>query len=124
MEFLYIFIYIICTFGLTELLVYYDGFLHIFKHIRSVLQLMHPHLGELVSCVVCCSSWVGIMLSLINYFFITTPFTPFNIILNGSNLWWLVVILDMAFTAGSAMLLNHLDEMMGEIASTYDDEDN
>lgn len=121
MEFLTVFIYIITTFALAELLVYYDGFLHIFAYIRSILTAIHPHLGELLSCVVCSSSWIGITLSLINYFFIGVPFTPFNIILGGTNLWWLIAFFDMCFTAGTTMLLNHIDERISS-SMEYEDE--
>lgn len=113
MEILTVLIYIITTFALTELLVYYDGFMHVFEYVRKILNGIHPMFGELMSCVVCTSSWVGIFLSALNYFVIDKiPFTPFNIILGETDYWWLIIFFDMCFTAGTTMLLNHMDEMM------------
>lgn len=112
MDFLTVFVYIITTFALSELLVFYDGFLRIFSYIRNFLASIHPHLGELMSCIVCASMWVGMLLSLTDYFLIGINFTPFNIILGGSGLWYVIVFLDMCFTAGTTLLLYHLDEYM------------
>lgn len=119
MEILIVFVYIMTTFALTELLVYYDGFMHVFEHVRKILNAIHPMFGELMSCVVCTSSWVGISFSALNYFAINKiPFTPFNIILGETSYWWLIIFFDMCFTAGTTMLLNHMDEMM-----TFDEEE-
>lgn len=123
MEVLYIIIYFLCAFGLTELLVYYDGFLHIFEYIRSIAHRIHPHIGELFTCVACCSCWVGIMFSLINFLWIPIAFTPFNIILETTGLWWLIIPLDMATTAGVVLLLHHLDEALERLGITYVDEE-
>lgn len=123
MEVLYIIVYFICTFGLTELLIYYDGFMHIFQYIRAIAHRIHPHIGELFTCVACCSSWVGILMSTINFFFISTPFTPFNIILGATGLWWLIIPLDMCVTAGMVLMLHHLDEALERMGITYTDEE-
>ena len=109
MEIVTIIIYFICVFGLAELLIYYDGFLHIFEYIRAIAHKIHPHIGELFTCVACCSCWLGIMFSTINYLWISVPFTPFNIILGSTGLWWLIIPLDMAVTAGM-MGITYTDE--------------
>lgn len=114
-------IYAFCSFGFAELLVYYDGFLHIFDYIRRAANWFHPHIGELFSCVICCSSWVGICLSLVDFFFVPIAFTPFNMILGTTRLWWLIMILDMGITAGFAIILNHIDELVDKISIYYDE---
>lgn len=120
MDFIIVFAYILCSFGLTELLVYYDGFLHIFEYIREIASKIHPHIGELFTCVVCCSSWVGILLSALNFFFIPIDFTPFNIIMGDTGMWWFIIPLDMALTAGTTMILNHIDELIDKMTYYYD----
>lgn len=123
METLYILIYFLCMFGMAELLIYYDGFLHIFEYIRNIAHKIHPHIGELFTCVACCSCWLGIMMSTINYLLIDTAFTPFNIILGSTGLWWVIIPLDMAVTAGVVLLLHHLDEALERLGITYQDQD-
>lgn len=122
MDILFIIVYFICCFGLVELLVYYDGFLHIFEYIRAIAHKIHPHVGELFTCVACCSCWVGILMSAINYLFVPVNFTPFNIILGETNLWWLIIPLDMSATAGVTLLLHHLDEALERLGITYSGE--
>lgn len=124
MEVLYVIIYFLCAFGMVELLIYYDGFLHIFEYIRKIAHMIHPHIGELFTCVACCSCWVGILLSTLNYLFINIPFTPFNIILHSTGLWWVIIPLDMVTTAGVVLMLHHLDEALEKMGITYSDEDN
>lgn len=119
MEILTIILYFLLVFGAVELLVFYDGFLHIFEYIRQIAHKIHPHVGELFTCVVCCSCWVGLLLSAMNYLFISTPFTPFNIILGSTGLWWLIIPMDMAITAGMTLLLYHLDEALERLGITY-----
>ena len=123
-EFVIIAVYLLAMFGLAELLVYYDGFLHVFDYIRAIANKIHPHVGELFSCVVCCSCWLGIVMSLINSFIISHPFTPFNIALGGYAPWWIIMILDMSVTCGSVILLHHLDEALENLGITYNDKDN
>lgn len=123
MEIITIIVYLLCAFGLSELLVYYDGFMHIFEYIRAIANKIHPHIGELFSCIVCCSCWVGIMLSTIDILFIDKTFTPFNIILGDNRLWWLIIPLDMATTSGVVLLLHQLEEALERLGITYTDEE-
>lgn len=122
MEIMTIIVYLLCAFGLSELLVYYDGFMHIFEYIRAIANKIHPHIGELFSCIVCCSCWVGIMLSTIDILFIDKAFTPFNIIIGDNSLWWLIIPLDMATTSGVVLLLHQLEEALERLGITYTDE--
>lgn len=122
MDVLYILVYFLSMFGLAELLIYYDGFLHIFEYIRNIAHQIHPHIGELFTCVACCSCWLGIMMSALNFMFVDIAFTPFNIILGSTGLWWLIIPLDMAITAGVVIMLHHLDEALERLGITYQDE--
>ena len=73
--------------------------------------------------MLCLSTWIGLALSLLNIILLPTlPFTPFNIILGSSELYWLIVVLDMGFTSACVWLLHQLEEMMERIGIiTYED---
>lgn len=114
--------YILCTFGITEMFIFFSGPFSIFDRIREIVAKMGDKFVELFSCVACFSTWVGIILSTINYLFIPVAFTPFNIILGGTGLWWLIIPLDAALTMGSSWTLYQLDEYLEKNAKQYEDE--
>lgn len=115
--------YIICCYGISNMIVYANGPFHIFEHWRNFAHSIHEQFGELFSCMLCISTWIGLALSSIDYWFLTSvAFTPFNIILGGITPIWLIIILDMGFTSGCVWLLHQLEEMMERIGITYVDE--
>ena len=64
------------------------------------------------------------MFSIINYFFVPIPFTPFNIILGGTGMWYLILFMDAMFTCGIVWLLFQLEEMLERTGKiTYEDEE-
>ena len=63
--------------------------------------------------MMCFSTWVGLILSLINKLMIpSVPFTAFNMILGSVAPWWFIMILDMGFASAVVWLLHQLEEMM------------
>lgn len=126
METISILCYMLVSYGIANLFVYSNGPFHIFEHWRKFTNKLHSQIGELFTCMICLSTWIGLSLSLINIFLLpTVPFTPFNIILNNTNLYWLIVVLDMGFTSGCVWLIHQLEEMMERIGIiTYEDEEN
>jgi Na+-driven multidrug efflux pump len=40
------------------------------------------------------------------------PFTPFNLLLGSTGLWWLILILDSLFTSGVVWLLFRLEDKL------------
>ena len=114
---LIIFCYCIMTYGICNVMVYGSGPFKIFEHIRNVSIEIGPHFGKLFSCMMCLPTNLGIILSLINWFFITTPFTPFCIAFWGEyNLWWLAMVFDGAFTSGIVWIIHHVEEFFENIA--------
>lgn len=124
MEFISIFCYILVSYGIANLFVYSNGPFHIFEKWRNLTHYIHEQIGEMFTCMLCLSTWIGLALSLINIILLPTiPFTPFNIILGSSGLHWLIVILDMGFTSACVWLLHQLEEMMERTGIiNYDDE--
>lgn len=105
--------YIILAYGLSNIVVYSNGPFHVFEHWRNLAHMIGDQFGELFTCMLCFSTWVGLILSLVNSLFLPSiAFTPFNIILGAAAPFWLIMILDMGFTSGIVWLLHQLEEMM------------
>lgn len=126
MVFISIFCYILVSYGIANLFVYSNGPFHIFEHWRNFTHNIHQQVGELFTCMLCLSTWIGLFLSLVNIILLPLfPFTPFNIILGGSGIYWLIVLLDMGFTSACVWLLHQLEEMMERTGTiNYYDEEN
>jgi len=124
---LIIFLYCITCYGLSNLFVFGDGWFHIFSHIRNIASRISEHFGKLFQCMMCFSSNAGIFLSLIDWFLIPQiAFTPFNILLAGTGLWWLALLFDCCFTGGILWIIHHIELFFENIAegNINNDEDN
>ena len=120
-----IFCYILVSYGLANLFVYSNGPFHIFEKWRNFTHNIHEQVGELFTCMLCLSTWIGLFLSIVNIILLPLfPFTPFNIILGASGMHWLIVLLDMGFTSACVWLLHQLEEMMERtgVINYYDDD--
>lgn len=121
----YAFILIIFSFvcySATQMLVYLNGPFHIFEKFRNFMQRTHEQLGELIGCESCTSTWVSFIISAINLIFIpSVAFTPFNLLLGGSGLWWLIILLDGLFGSGVTWLLFRLEDYL--VNNTQNEED-
>lgn len=121
----YIFILFVFSFvcyGLTEMLVYFSGPFHIFEHFRYLMNKIHPQLGELFSCEACTSTWVAFAVSITNMLAAPTiPFTPFNMFLGETDLWWLIILLDGILGCGITWFLFKIEDYL--TAETIVDKD-
>lgn len=116
-------IYGIMLYGMVLMAVNFSGPFGVMDKFRTFLHWLHPQLGELIECPYCTSTWIGGGISLINYFLISIKFTPFNIIFNGSELWWCIIPLDTFFGCGIVWLLHVLDEYLESNTKVeYEDE--
>lgn len=122
MEIVTLIAYLLFSYGITTMLIYFDGPFDIISTFRNIMSSIHPKVGELFSCPFCLSSWVGIVFSILNYFFIPIKITPFNMVLGGTGLWWLIIPMDMFLTCGSVWLLHVIDEYLENNSKTYEDE--
>lgn len=125
----YLFIFLVFSFvcyGATELVVYMRGPFAIMEKFRNMMGKLHPEFGLLLGCEYCTCMWVSILLSIINM--IVTPtiaFTPFNLILGSSGIWWLIIILDSLLGCAVSWLLFRLEDALTAIKEknqTYEDE--
>lgn len=116
--------YIFVSYGLSNIVVYSNGPFHIFERWRAFAHNINEQFGELFTCMMCFSTWVGLVLSLVNNLLIPfVAFTPFNLILGTVAPFWFIMILDMGFTSAVVWLLHQLEEMMERTGNIiYEDE--
>lgn len=116
-------IYSLCLYGMAMMFIQFNGPFDIIEYFRKVVHWFHPKLGELFTCFFCLSTWIGAFVSLINYFFVPIAFTPFNIILGETHIWWLIMILDTFFACASVWLWHVLDDYIESNTKVeYEDE--
>lgn len=125
----YIFIFLIFSFicySGTQFIVYLNGPFHIFEKFRKLMQRTHDQLGELISCEACTSTWVSFFVSTLNLLFIPSiAFTPFNLLLGDTELWWLIILLDGLFGSGISWMLFRIEDALVAIKEKnqlYEDE--
>jgi Na+-driven multidrug efflux pump len=90
------------------------------------MQRTHDQLGELISCEACTSTWVSFFVSALNLLFIPSiAFTPFNLLLGDTGLWWLIILLDGLFGSGVSWMLFRIEDALVAIKEKnqlYEDE--
>lgn len=117
--------YIIFAYGLSNMIIFARGPFGIFEWWREFTHSISDGFGELFTCPMCLSTWVGLVFSLINILFIPAiAFTPFNIIFGVGNCIWLTLLMDMGFTSGIVWLLHQLEEMMERVGVYYEENEN
>jgi hypothetical protein len=89
--------WIFMSYGMTSILVWGS----IFENLRNKIKLHSNFFGDLISCTLCTSTWVGFFLSLCLGGLSTTYF----------DIHWLpAIFFDGMFTAGSVWALNTIIE--------------
>ena len=122
MELVTLLSYILFSYGITTMLIYFNGPFDIIEYFRKTMNAIHPKLGELFQCPFCLSTWIGGLFSIINYLWIPIKITPFNMILAGSGLWWLIIPMDSFLTCGTVWLLHVLYEYLENNCKSYEDQ--
>lgn len=114
MQMLIIFIiFSFTSYSLVNMLIYFDGPFKIFHYIRSIAALISPQFEELFRCQACCSTWVSFFISTLNLVLIPSiPFTPFNMLLGDTDLWWLIIMLDGLCGSGVVWMLFRLEDYL------------
>lgn len=115
---LIIFLYCISAYGLSNMMVFGSGPFRIFEHIRNISTNISSHFGSMFSCMMCFPANVGIVVSAIDWFLIKNfALTPFNILLLGTNLWWVVLLADCCFTSGIVWIIHNVESFFESIAN-------
>lgn len=114
---LIIFLYTICAYGISNMMVFGSGPFRLFEHIRDITDRISEHFGSMFKCMMCFPANVGWVTSLVDWFFIKQiAITPFNILLASTNLWWLALICDCCFTTGIVWLIHNIESFFESIA--------
>ena len=114
---LIVFLYSIAVYGISNMMVFGSGPFRIFEHIRNISSRISGHFGTMFSCMMCFPANVGWIASLIDWFFLKgVAITPFNILLIGTNLWWVALIADCCFTTGIVWLIHNIESFFESIA--------
>jgi hypothetical protein len=93
--------YIIAAYGMTSILVWGS----IFESTREWIKRNSKFFGDLISCTLCTSTWVGFFMSL----FLGSLSTQFF-----DTIWFINLFFDGMFTAGSVWALNAIIEWFEE----------
>lgn len=112
-----IFIYSIAMYGFSNMIVFGSGPFRVFERVRSFTTGISEHFGKLFSCMMCFPANLGWIASLLDWFLIeNASITPFNILLCGTNLWWIALIFDCIFTSGIVWLIHNFESFFESIA--------
>ena len=115
---LFILCYVIMAYGLSNLLVYGSGPFNILIRFREICGKRLPTLGEMLECMMCTSTNVGWVLSLLNIIILpSVPFTPFNILFNNINIWYVIIPFDAFITSGAVWLIHTCQETLESITN-------
>lgn len=121
-----LFLYCIVAYGFSNMMVFGSGPFRIFERIRNLSDRISEHFGSLFKCMMCFPANLGWVLSIIDWFLIKDiAFTPFNIFLAGTGMWWLALILDCFFTSGIVWLIHNVEIFFENLSGgTQEDENN
>ena len=117
--------YILCAYGFCNMIIFAKGPFGIFEWWRSFSHRINKGLGELFTCPMCLSTWCGLFFSAIDIWLVkSVDFTPFNMVFANTNLWWLILLMDMGATSGIVWLIYQFEEMIERTGIYYDSSDN
>lgn len=112
-----IFLYCIAAYGLSNMMVFGSGPFRIFERIRNITDRISEHFGSMFKCMMCFPANIGWVVSLIDWFLVKQiAITPFNILLAGTNLWWLALLCDCCFTSGIVWITHNVESFFESIA--------
>lgn len=118
--------YIIFAYGTANMIIFASGPFGVFEKWRNFAHRVSDGFGELFTCPMCLSTWIGLVFSAINIWLVpTVAFTPFNMVFGVGEHIPLTLVMDMGFTSGIVWLIHQFEEMMERIgvATEYEYED-
>lgn len=119
MKILTVVCYVVFSYGLSNIVVLSEGPFRVFEWWRAVADGVGEGFGKLFNCMLCFSTWVGVLFSVVDFAFTQFSFTTFNTLLHPDAPWWLIIILDGGFTGGAVWLLHSFQEACERHGSMY-----
>lgn len=113
-----IIMYILFAYGITNLLVYGTGPFNMLSKFRELSRKILNTLGDMLDCMMCTSTNIGWVVSLLNILLIPVPLTPMMILYGNALPWYIIIFGDACITSGAVWLLHTLQEMMESIANS------
>lgn len=107
-----IIIFILFAYGLTNLLVYGTGPFDILSKFRNLARRMFNTLGDMLDCMMCTSTNVGWIVSLLNFLFISVPLTPMMVLYGNVLPWYVIIFGDACITSGAVWLIHTTQEFL------------
>lgn len=117
----YLVCYILFSFGISVMVTNEIGPFNLFFRLRLWAKSIGDNFGLLFTCMFCFPTNVGIAFSLFNWFLLPVAISPFNIILSGTNLWWLAAIMDGCLTGGVCQFLWNIDDLIDKSTPMEED---
>lgn len=121
-----LFIYTLACYGLTYMVTQSVGPKNIFIKLRYWADNIGPNFGMLFHCPLCFPCNVGWIVSLITWFFLPLPITPFNMFLwEFHEQWWLVFVAmigDCCYTGGVCKIIYNIDDYIDKSTPIFEDE--
>ena len=104
-------IFILFVYGLSNILVFSAGPFNIFLKIRILAKKLPSNLGDVFDCMICMPTWIGMGLSLFNMLlYPTVNISPFYGIVQDTQHWYIVMLLDAMVASASTWLIHTLQE--------------
>jgi hypothetical protein len=107
-----ILLYILFAYGLTNLLVYGTGPFDILEKFRNLSRKILTTLGDMLNCMMCTSTNIGWIVSLLNILLLETPLTPMMILYGDLIPWYVIIFGDACITSGAVWLIHTLQEAL------------
>lgn len=109
----FLFVYSVMAYGISAMLVYFNGPFGIIDRARAWISSWHRTFDELFSCMFCLPTNVGLMLSFIGLFIVSMPITPFTMLYGcDSGQWYVIMPLDAAFTGAVVYLIDGIEKQL------------
>lgn len=118
---MFLLFYSILMYGCCNLLVYGSGPFDFLLKLRAFANQHIPMLGKMLKCMMCTSTNLGWIISLINI--ILFPYlilTPCSFLFgSGIELWYIKLLGDAFFTSGIVWLIHSVQDMCEKISNYY-----
>lgn len=105
------FCYVFFVYGISNMLVFSEGPMHIFDHYRNFMHKLPSNFGEGSECMICTPMQVGIMISVIDAFLLTDlNFTPCYSTSNSTDMWYIKMLIDGSIGSGASWFIHTIQE--------------
>lgn len=121
MEWFILVCYIFFLYGTTYIFTNGIGPFNIFFLLREYTKRIGDNIGMLFTCPLCFGTNLGWVVSLINWFFIPISITPFNMIFCNTDLWYVAMIMDAAFSGAICKIIYNIDDYIDKITPIYEE---